>query len=251
MAELTKLLGFMSSWDRQAVLSEYAAKFENCSDFDALLAELGTPTKVAISLAGDYVPSPPPEASAPVAETASPDAPETETPPEESAPAADSEPLPEEAEANAEEPAAVIVTDPEEPVTPEPLPATDEAAAPAAPAAQKPRHSVFGIIVSVILGVLIALPFALAFACLGIPFFFGGIGTIAAAVTVMLRLIPPLGLFSDILLVLGSGLIVSAIGLLLAAFGFWLSFSLERLWLAKLVFPAGRRLCRKKEVPQE
>ena len=45
-------------------------------------------------------------------------------------------------------------------------------------------------------------------------------------------------------------LAVSAVGLLLAAFGLWLSVVLAWLWLGKAVLPLGRRLCRKKEVPQ-
>ena len=60
MAELTRLLGFMSSWDRQAVLEKYEALFAAAEDPDALTEELGTPTKLAIDLAATYVPTPAP-----------------------------------------------------------------------------------------------------------------------------------------------------------------------------------------------
>ena len=44
----------MSSWDRSAVLAEYTAKFENTDDPEALAEALGSPTRVAITLARDY-----------------------------------------------------------------------------------------------------------------------------------------------------------------------------------------------------
>ena len=61
MSELNRLLGFMSSWDRKAALKEYTAMFASCEDADALMEELGTPTRLAFRLAGTYVPTPPPE----------------------------------------------------------------------------------------------------------------------------------------------------------------------------------------------
>ena len=64
MAELDRLLGFMSSWDRQAALRKYRALFAASVDEEALMDELGTPTKVAIELAASYVPTRPPSALA-------------------------------------------------------------------------------------------------------------------------------------------------------------------------------------------
>ena len=232
MAELTKLLGFMSSWDRQAVLAEYAAKFENCTDFEALAESLGTPTKVAIGLARDYVPTPPPAAPVPAAEPAAEDVPAEETAPAEAS-------LPTEASA----PAAETVSEAAE--QPEPV----SAAAPA-PEKKKAPVSGGGVVLSVILGLLIALPITIIALCIGLPFLVGGIGAIAAVVSFALHTVPALGLVSDILLIIGGGLAVTAIGLLIAAFGLWLSLTLAALWLEKAVFPAGKRLCRKKEVQQ-
>jgi len=55
--ELKKLLSFMSSWDRQATLEQYAAMFREAEDEEALIEKLGSPTKLAIGLAGHYVPT--------------------------------------------------------------------------------------------------------------------------------------------------------------------------------------------------
>ena len=63
LAELEKLLSFMSSWDRQAALERYEAMFDEAKDPQALIEELGTPTKVAVELANGYVSSLPPGAA--------------------------------------------------------------------------------------------------------------------------------------------------------------------------------------------
>ena len=47
----------MSSWDRQATVSRYRALFASAEDQDALTEELGTPTKLAIKLARNYMPT--------------------------------------------------------------------------------------------------------------------------------------------------------------------------------------------------
>ena len=61
MAELTRLLSFMSSWDRRAALEKYNALFDAAEDPEALMEELGTPTRLAIDLARTYVPTAAPE----------------------------------------------------------------------------------------------------------------------------------------------------------------------------------------------
>ena len=219
MAELAKLLGFMSSWDRQAVLDEYAAKFENCDDFDALRESIGSPTRVAIALARDYVPTPSP------AQTAA--AEEAEDMPEETASAEEA------AESQPEMPAPAEEPEP-------------EAAAPAP--AKRQKASGGAVVLCIVLGLVIALPVTVALLLIGVPFLVGGVCVVAAAVSAVLQALPALGLVSDILVVVGGGLAAAAVGLLLAAFGLWLSLTLAGLWLEKAVFPVGRRICRKKEV---
>ena len=76
MAELSKLLGFMSAWDRRDALAKYDAMFDEAADEAELIDTLGSPTKLAIGLALNYVPSPPPAVM--VAETAERLGPEAE-----------------------------------------------------------------------------------------------------------------------------------------------------------------------------
>ena len=64
MAELTRLLGFMSSWDRQDALKKYEALLSSAEDPEAMMEELGTPTRLAIDLARTYVPSHAPDPAA-------------------------------------------------------------------------------------------------------------------------------------------------------------------------------------------
>lgn len=58
LAELRRLLVFMTEADRSIVLEKYTAKFDAAGQAGeaALLEKLGTPTKVAISLSRGYVP---------------------------------------------------------------------------------------------------------------------------------------------------------------------------------------------------
>jgi hypothetical protein len=240
MAELARLLGFMSSWDRQAVLAEYAKKIEYCPDPDKLVEMLGTPTKVAIDLAQNYVPTPPP---APIGQSAP-----AET---EEAPAGAAEPPAPTGDAESPAPAAETVPAPAAETVPAP------AAEPPAPAAaEPPRQPVkkplrpFGVVLCVLLGLLLALPVALLALCLGIPFLTAGVGLVGALVSFLLHTVPQLGLISDILLVSGCGLVGTGLGLLLAAFGLWLSLTLAVLWIEKVMLPVGRRLARGKEAAE-
>lgn len=57
LAELEKLLGFMSSWDRAAAIKKYNEDFDRAESEAELIAALGTPTKQAIAIARDYVPT--------------------------------------------------------------------------------------------------------------------------------------------------------------------------------------------------
>ena len=76
MAELTRLLGFMSSWDRQDTLKKYDALLSSAEDPEAMMEELGTPTRLAIELARTYVPSAAPDPAAAAPEDEAEEAPE-------------------------------------------------------------------------------------------------------------------------------------------------------------------------------
>lgn len=68
LAELSKLLGFMASWDKDAEINKYTVLFESSDDHDALIDSLGSPTQIAISIARDYKPSPRPGSEPPESE---------------------------------------------------------------------------------------------------------------------------------------------------------------------------------------
>lgn len=73
---MKKLLGFMSSWDRQTAMERYGALFAAAEDEEALMEELGTPTKLAIELARTYVPTPAPAPRTEPVPSAAPETPE-------------------------------------------------------------------------------------------------------------------------------------------------------------------------------
>jgi len=220
----------MASGDRERALADYAAKFDACEDPEALIEQIGTPTKAAISLALNCIPSAAAEAQ-PEKPTAAVPAEQTEIPAPDVRPAA-------------EVPTAETVT--ESAAAPEPLPAVPAGRATAAKAPIRAG----GLIVFVLLLLVIGVPVTLAVVVLGLPFLACGVGIIAVTVPFALKAIAALKLISDLLLICGGGLAVSAIGLLLAAFGLWVIAALARLWIGGVLCPLARGLCRKKEVPQ-
>ena len=217
MAELANLLGFMSAWDRREALMKYEALFDEAADEAELIASLGNPTRLAIGLARDYVPTPPPAVL-----------PE-ETPAEEAAPAETPEGENESGEEAVESPEA------------------EEAAEVPAPVKSR-RLRPFGLIVSILFGLVIGLPIAVVLICIGIPFIALGIGVAALDVWAVISVVTALTMFSDILVVVGAGLLVLALALLLTWFGLWLSFELGYLWISGVVLRLGRALSWKKEV---
>ena len=233
----------MSSWDRQDALTKYRAMFAPCADEEALMEDLGTPTKLAISLAATYVPTPSPSALAaalmqcPVAledmlrdpgilaadlnvpEPEPEDAPKPETWVFDSAPAPAAEALPE------------LDGTPE---TPEP------------PVMEK-RIRGGALAAYLVPAVLIGLPIAVALVCLGLPFLCGGAALIGTSVYEALQVFGSLTLVSDMLLVGGATLLACAVGLLLAWFGLWLSMELCWLWVGRALVGLGKRLCLREE----
>ena len=224
LAELAKLLGFMSSWDRQAALDKYNALFDEAGDEASLIKMLGSPTHLAISLANSYVPTPAPAAPA-------------------------AEEKPESPFAEFEEPEEQKAAEPSEPGA---LPAVEEIVPePEVPAAPKRRVRAFGLIVSILFSLVIGLPIAIALICVGIPFLGLGVGIVAADVAAVLELFGALTMVSDILMVVGVGLVIAAIGLFVAWFGLWLSLALGQLWIGGVILRACRAMTYKKEVPAE
>lgn len=218
MAELSKLLGFMSAWDRRDTLQKYDGMFANAQDVEELIASLGTPTKLAITLAMNYVPSPAPEVL-----------------PVEAPAEAQPEALPQEENTESEASDGEYADEEEEE-------GEEEEAIPGR------RVRFFGLLVSLIFGLFIGLPIALVLICVGLPFVVSGLALAAGVIWGALSAIPMLALFSDILVVLGAALVLVALGLLLVWFGLWVSFELGYLWISGVVLRLGRALTYKKEV---
>lgn len=214
----------MSSWDRQAALNKYNALFDEAGDEAALIKMLGSPTHLAINLANSYVPTPAP---APAVQ-----------PPEEKpeSPFAEFEEAPEER------------PEPEEPVS---LPAAEEPEIIPQPESSGRKLRVFGLIVSILFGLVIGLPVAIVLIVIGIPFLVLGAAVVATDISLVLDVIAYLSMVSDILVVAGVGLVIAALGLFLAWFGLWLSIALGRAWIGGAVLRACRAMSYKKEVPAE
>lgn len=248
MAELDRLLGFMSSWDRYAALKKYQALFAAASDEEALIEELGTPTKLAIDLAAAYVPTPSPSALAnaliqcPVALEDMLRAP--------GAPAATlDEPEPEEADDGAPKPETWVFESAGEPESIEAAPeAEPEPELQWGDTAAAPASRVRGGVLAAYLipAIVIGLPVAAVLVCVGVPFLCGGGALIYGAVHEVLKVLGSLTLVSDMLLTGGAALLLCAVGLLLAWFGLWLSIQLCWVWVNALC-GLGRRLCVREE----
>ena len=222
LAELAKLLGFMSAWDRRDTLAKFEAMFDGAENEEALIEELGNPTKQAIELAVSYVPTPPPAAIAVAEEESEGAEEETESEGETETKA--------EADTNEE---AVAAVEAEE-----------------APAKPKRKIRPFGLIVSILFGIVIGLPIAIILVLLGVPFIALGVSVVGADIWACFSVIPALTMLSDILVVGGAGCIIGGVGLFIAWFGLWLSLELGWLWIGGAVMGLGRALTYKKEVAQ-
>ncbi|MBQ9412766.1 MAG: hypothetical protein IJU29_06690 [Oscillospiraceae bacterium] len=205
LAELTDLLGFMSSWDRDAALKRYERMLFLAKDPQALMEELGTPTKIAVELARDYVPSPPPEKAAGWPEPLS--EPKEETIQETHAAAAEEDAVP----APAPEPAS-------EPVEEQP---------PARPKRPGGTAGALFWLFALAIGVPVGL-FAIA---IGIPLLVAGISLAAYLILYIPAGLMRFHLFSDVLFVSGAGLTGLALSVLVSWLGLWLSLTLCRLWI--------------------
>ena len=204
MSELNRLLSFMSSWDRQAVLEQYERMFAECADEDALLEELGTPTHLAVELARSYVPTPPPVRTA--------------------------------------QPEPVEETDEPEQIAWDLSPETAE------PKTELRTTLRRGALAAYLVpAILIGFPITVALVCVGLAVAAAGAGLAAGAVMTALRMIGVLRLVSDILLTGGAALLACAVGVLLCWFGLWLSMELSYLWIGRVLFSLGKKLCIREE----
>lgn len=153
LAELAQLLYYMTAWDRDAALAKYTKLFEERDNDFAVIQELGSPMKLAVTLSRSYEATPEPaegaaeqESPAPAMETPAevPDEVSAETPPEPAQTAEETpEPVKEESpESAAEEPAETVSeteTQPEQPAEEPPAePTTQPEVTPNAPVQPEP-----------------------------------------------------------------------------------------------------------------
>lgn len=226
IAELHSLLGFMSQEDRQRTIEKYNRMFNKASDEEEFMARLGTPTKVAIKLAGEYVPSTPEQRAEEDAERELFEAQSTVF----------------DGGSVSESEMTGITAAPIQADT-EPVPAA-EAVESAPPAPARKARSVKGglLVVYILLSLIIALPVALVLVLVGIPFTAAGAAIGYSSIMAAPEFIGALSLFSDISLVVGALLVVLAVALVLVWFGLWLSITLAKLWIGG-VFRLGAKLC--------
>lgn len=196
-------------------LRRYERMFDLAEDPEKLIEDLGTPTKVAVELARDYVASPPPEVPHwdGLREEPLPDVQEDAVGPEEYG----------------------------DPWAAEETLAAEEAREPGR------RARPGGVVAFVLFTLVLGVPVTVALICIGLPFLVLGVSLIAAAISTMLQNIGAFRLVSDLLLALGAGMVVAAAGLVLAWFGLWISIALCQLWLTKVLIPLAKTLCYGKE----
>lgn len=109
IAELSHLLYYMTPWDRDAAIEKYDRILAESDDPDAMIQEIGTPMKLAVTLSRGYEasPEPKPGISNPVEPAPEEDSsPKEETveeePSDEDTPSAEAEPIDEESPSNAD-----------------------------------------------------------------------------------------------------------------------------------------------------
>ena len=239
LTELSRLLGFMSSWDREAVLEQYKREFDGTRTDEEVIEAIGTPTKVAIEIARDYVPTPRPGAGEGDVLTLSDEA-EEETPalPEETGPVFDgADELPEEVR-RAVARRADVLFEPEE---------GGEEEEPPAPAGQKRQVRPAVLIVFILVSLAVGLPVTLLLIAVGAPFMALGAGMAGGAVYACMRLIARLSMVSDMLLVGGAGLMLIGLGVVVFWLGLWISITLARAWIGGVVVRLGNKLCWRRE----
>jgi uncharacterized membrane protein len=276
LAELSRLLGFMSAWDRDAEIEKYRQMLESAPDAEALMAQLGTPTRVAIGIARDYTPTPRPETPAEDESESEEEWEEPETDGDSDAPEEDPPEDDAQAEAPEKEPETGAVFGADTALSPEQLgaltadeapersPAQPEAVAEVAQdesaedesapeeASRKKRKArpVVTTLYSIV-SVIIGLPIAVVLIFLGVPFLMLGGSVIWGVVYAAIYIIRELTMISDIMLVGGVSGMLCALGLVVTWFGLWLSITLGCAWINGVIFRLGSKLCFKKEGDEE
>lgn len=234
IAELHSLLGFMSDEDRQRTIDKYNRMFNKAADEDEFMARLGTPTRVAITLAGEYVPSTPEQRAAEDAERETFEAQDKLF--EGSAPSSTEADII--AQVNA---ISGIINN--EPANNPDVEAEVESEPEAVPQRKTRRVKGGLLVIYTLLSIIIGLPIAVLLVLIGLAVAAPGVGIGFAVYTALPQIIAPLSLFSDMALAVGAAFVVCAVALVLIWLGLWLSITLAKLWIGGAIFGLGTKLC--------
>lgn len=249
LAELTKLISYMSLKDREAVVAQYAKRFDEAGDDEEVIAELGTPTQVAISLAGSYIPSPMDDlpmnpGEAPQTQSEIEETPAQEREEELSIENALSEPVQTEQAQNGY---AESSTQGDEPVfeNADTFPSFDEAGTETAakPLVHPRRYKPVWTTIYTFFAIIIGLPITIVLICIGLPFITVGAAAVSLTVWLFVFVISGLSMVSDILFCAGIALAVCAVALVVFWFGLWLSIRLAEAFISGCVLRLGRKIC--------
>jgi len=248
----------MSLKDREAVVAQYAQMFEDANDDEEVIAQLGTPVQVAISLADSYIPSPMDDLPKDPGEVI-----QTEEEIEEAPQDTPGEDAPEEVLSiedalsnpvtteQAQNEVSELSTQDQEPVfknteTVFAFEETDEESE-TLPVLSKRQYKSVLTTIYTIFAIIIGLPITIVLICIGIPFIVSGGAAVAFISWLFVFVVSGLSMVSDILLCAGVALAICAIGLVIFWFGLWLSIRLAKAFISGCVLRLGRKICVKKE----
>ena len=264
LAELRRLLVFMTEEDREAAVTRFGALFDGAGPEgeEELLEQLGSPTKAAIDLSRRYAPGHVETVLPPLPEKKEPEPAPAPVPPkakregifsafpEFDPPAVgeEGEVVPAEAPADGEEVPAAPAEEPE----PEPAPAK-----PAAPVRRKrerrePRLVVersmplgLGIPLFILLFIALGLPLAALVIALSLVFLLPGCACLFCAYLIFVGGLWCMSFIADAILLFGLSFIALALGLFVLWAGIWIAAGMIRLYIRFIRWLAGELLGRK------
>ena len=266
IAELAKLLSGMTARDRESTLAKYNDMFDKAGNEEELLTNLGSPTRVAICELRGYIPSEEPEP-----ESASSEIPDCQAAPDG---LIEPEPIPEplSEEPAGESPPATDVSDglveyfratprpaePEDEPVPDPAPEESprdgaEDGDPDTPepafdrsAPEKPRPIAGRIILYAAFGILVCIPVTAVLAALSLCLLALGAGLLSIGIFTVSLSFAGISVFADIMMLIGAGLVIGALGVPVAFLAVWVFLRLT-VGFVNLILRTGAKWCYENE----
>jgi uncharacterized membrane protein len=238
LAELRRLLVYMTEDDRDLTIRRYAEMFDDAGEAgeQAFIQSLGTPTKVAISLSRGYEPGkvielsePPqiqkPQESEPFPEIPWAEVPEFTLPDDFWTPEPKPEPEPDEPETEKKDPK------PASPAEEEPPGRLEPSEAPVRHPVKRPMPLGIGIPLFVLGIVVVGLPLAVVFIAVILTLLSPGTAGIVAAGLAAIGALWCMTYIADALLMFGLAFLVLAVTLMLLWAGVWCDIKLVDLYV--------------------